>query len=86
MIKAYCKVITINEENLEGVGKAYQILMYDQNNQYYDMFYIGELSDIFQEDIVNVVGLPLGLAMFANSSGGSTHTIPMVGSYLEKEQ
>lgn len=51
----------------------------DGGEQQYSVFYNGELTDIFEDDIVDATGLPLGSSSFENTSGGDTLVVVIVG-------
>lgn len=57
--------------------------MDDRFDSYYTC-YIGELPDIFEEDYITIVGIPLGVSSFSNVSGGTTNVIMIAASRIGK--
>ena len=45
----------------------------------YIVFYYGELSDVFEDSIVSIVGLPMGTSQFDNLDGGKTRVVCLAG-------
>lgn len=56
----------------------------DVNGQQFYLLYNGELEDIFEEDAISVVGLPLGTSSFDNIEGGQTLVAVLAASYVYK--
>ncbi|KNF09478.1 hypothetical protein CLPU_3c02580 [Gottschalkia purinilytica] len=86
IIKFEGYVIDVQEEEIEEGNKATILHVADDNMQSYEILYLGELKDIFKEDKISVIGLPLGIGGFENTDGGYTNTIVIAGSYIEKLQ
>ena len=61
-----------------------QVADYDGNSFY--IFYLGNLEDIYADDIVSVYGLPIGMTSFSNQGGGTTSAVVLAGCYIEKQQ
>lgn len=76
-------VIAINEEVIENLTiSAIQV-----NNTNGDIYYIYSLNahdDVFDGDIINIHGLPVGKTSYENVSGGSTHAVVLASAYIEK--
>ena len=47
--------------------------------QQYSVYYNGELDDVFEDDTVEVTGLPLGTSSFENTEGGDTLVVVLAG-------
>lgn len=77
-------VVNISETDM-GNGKTcteFQVLDADENSYY--VFYVGELDNVFKDDIVKIYALPLALTSFDNVSGGTTIATVLAGSYIQK--
>lgn len=76
-------VIDVNEEAIENLT----ISTIQVNNTNGDIYYIYSLNahdDVFNGDIINIHGLPVGKTSYENVSGGSTHAVVLAGAYIEK--
>lgn len=76
-------VIAINEETIENLT----ISTIQVNNIDGDIYYVYSLNahdDVFDGDIVNIHGLPVGKTAYENVSGGSTHAVVLASAYIEK--
>lgn len=60
--------------------------IYDYDGQQYYVIYKGELEDIFDDDVVNVIGLPLGFSHFDNTAGGQTLVVVLAGCQITGEE
>lgn len=76
-------VISISEESMDEQNKFTEIQAVDIEDNVYLILYIGAV-DIFKEDIIKAVALPLGTTSYENVSGGTTNALVVAGSYLEK--
>lgn len=77
-----CYVIKA-EESGKGDNTITEIQMNDSDYNYYYVVYIGSL-DIYKDDTVQVYGIPVGMTSFENVSGGTTVSLVMAGSYVQK--
>lgn len=59
------------------------ILAYDNDMNYYAIYYDGTV-DVYDDDTINVLALPLGQSSFDNVSGGTTLIVAFAGSLIEK--
>ena len=76
-------VIAINGE----VSEKLTIITIQVNNTNGDIYYIYSLNahdDVFDGDIINIHGLPVGKTSYENVSGGSTHAVVLASAYIEK--
>lgn len=80
------QVQQIFEEEIGDEQYLTQLNVMDENGQQYWIYYNGELSDIYENDFINVIGLPLGNSSFENTTGGETLVIVLAGSYIELAQ
>lgn len=77
-------VVNIEEGSIEDFGIITILNIIDDDLNSYQVLYLEELPDIYKEDIVYLVGLPMGMGGFENMSGGYTKTVVTLGSYIEK--
>ena len=77
-----CYVIK-TEESGKGDNTVTEIQMNDSDYNYYYVIYVGSL-DIYKDDTVQVYGVPVGMTSFENVSGGTTVSLVMAGSYVQK--
>lgn len=77
-------VVQIFETDLGDNQYVTEINALDMNGQQFYLFYNGELEDIFEEDAISVVGLPLGISSFDNVDGGQTLVAVLAASYVSK--
>mgnify|MGYP004665266277 CR=1 FL=1 len=77
-----CYVIKA-EESGEGKTTVTEIQMNDSDYNYYYVIYIGSL-DVYKDDTVQVYGVPVGMTSFENVGGGTTVSLVMAGSYIQK--
>lgn len=75
------RVVQIKEEPFDGKRITW-LNVSDSNNNYYIIFYRGELPDIMEDSTINVFGLPLAYSSYDNTRGGSTLTLVLAGSYI----
>lgn len=76
-------VMSISETDL-GNEQVFTEVETTDGDSFYYILYVGELADIYKADIIKVVGLPLSISGYENISGGSTTTLVLAGSYIEK--
>lgn len=72
-------VVQIQETEMEEGHYLTWLNLSDGGEQQYSVFYNGELTDIFEDDIVDATGLPLGSSSFENTSGGDTLVVVIAG-------
>jgi hypothetical protein len=77
-------ILKIVETDIEKVGKLTEIQVTDNDANHYYLLYLGELSNIFDEDSIEIYALPLATTYFDNISGGTTKAVVLVGSYIQK--
>jgi hypothetical protein len=75
-------VIQIFENPVSGYTLTW-ILAADNEFNYYAIYYLGSV-DVFEDDAINVRGLPMGVSNFDNVSGGTTNIVVLAGSIVEK--
>lgn len=83
LLDAY--VMKIDEENVADEKKFTSIQICDDEDNIYFVFYDGALEDIYDEDSIRIIGLPLAMTNYDNVGGGSTHALVLAGSIVEKE-
>ncbi len=76
-------VIGIDETNIDEEGKFTEIQALDIDENVYYILYNGSL-DIFEDDVISAVMLPLGMTSYENLDGGTTVALVTAGSYIEK--
>ncbi len=86
MSDLYVVKITANDlSHTSFEGKVSLILAVDDEYNVYELYYIGDLKDIYDGDIIKTVfGLPLGLNSFENVGGGITNTVQIAICYIEE--
>lgn len=72
-------VVQVQETEMEEGHYLTWLNLSDGGEQQYSVFYNGELNDIFEDDMVEVTGLPLGTSSFENTSGGDTLVVVIAG-------
>lgn len=80
---SYVQVVQIFEEEIAEDTYFTTLNIIDENGQQYYIFYNGELDNIYEDSMINVIGLPLGNSSFENTAGGETLVIVLAGSYVE---
>lgn len=81
-------VIGVSETapEITGLSKPLtELQIVDDDGNCYTIYYIGSV-DIFEDDTVTVIGLPLDMTSFSNVSGGTTIAPVIAGSYITKIQ
>lgn len=79
------QIVQIDEEEIADSQYVSSLNVVDSNGQQYYVYYMGELEDIYSEDVVNIVGLPLGYSYFENTDGGQTFAVILAGCTVAKE-
>ena len=72
-------VIQVQEEEMEEGHYLTWLNLIDGEEQQYSVYYNGELDDVFEDDTVEVTGLPLGTSSFENTEGGDTLVVVLAG-------
>jgi|GEM_PF-2555116 hypothetical protein len=60
------------------------VVAIDNDYHYYCIYYPGELSGIYQEDTLSLVGFPIGTSYVDDGYGTSVETVILLGSYVTK--
>ena len=68
-----------SEEEMEEGHYLTWLNLIDGEEQQYSVYYNGELDDVFEDDTVEVTGLPLGTSSFENTEGGDTLVVVLAG-------
>lgn len=79
-------VASINESNLDEISSFTELIVMDAEEQVYYIYYFGSLPDIFKDDIIRVFGVPMAMTSYSNVNGGTTISVVLAGSYIEKVQ
>ncbi len=78
-------VVQIREFSYGDDVATYLNLVDGEGNQYL-VYYLGELPDVYENDVLSlVIGLPLGVGTFDNTGGGSTWAVVLAGSYISED-
>ncbi|MFF0826172.1 hypothetical protein ACFYU8_04820 [Brevibacillus sp. NPDC003359] len=83
MIQDKGTVLSIEEEEIPEMGTLSVLHVINDQEDSYQVVYPGGL-DIYEDDTVEIVGVPTLLSGFDNVSGGYTNSIIIVGSYVGK--
>lgn len=84
MLASGLYITSISETDLGEIGMFTWIEAVDeQSGECYDIFYNDSL-DLFREDMISAVVLPLGFTFYENVGGGTTQSLVAVGSTIEK--
>ncbi|MFA4135407.1 MULTISPECIES: hypothetical protein [unclassified Brevibacillus] len=88
MVAATGTVLNVEEVPSEGVGTGTVSLvhMIDDSFNSYRMFIMKSTGDIIKGDNVRIVGVPVSTESFDNVSGGTTKSIFLLGSHINKIQ
>lgn len=86
MILPTATVVQIQEEDLGNSVILTDINMVDNDGHQYYVLYRGTLKDIFEDDVVEVFGLPLGNSSFTNTDGGETLVVVIAGANVTKQE
>ena len=73
------EIIKTQEEEIEEGHYLTWLNLIDGEEQQYSVYYNGELDDVFEDDTVEVTGLPLGTSSFENTEGGDTLVVELAG-------
>lgn len=76
-------VISCSETDIDDETTLTELQLEDEGGNSYMVIYIGSV-DVFENDVVECYGLPLGTTSFDNISGGTTLAIVVAGSYISK--
>lgn len=76
-------VVQIQEEEYDTGCYLTYLNLIDADGLQYVVYYDGVLDDIFDEDCVEVTGLPLGSSTFENTEGGETWVVVLAGTRVE---
>lgn len=77
-------VVSISETPL-GDGTTFsELQLSDEEGHSYYVLSMMSYDDVFEDDIVECYGLPIGETSFENVSGGTTLAIVMAGSSIKK--
>lgn len=82
MVLAQAYVVQIQEEEISDGEYLTWLNLIDDDSKYYSVYYNGSLDDVFEDDTVGVVGLPLDTSSFENTDGGDTLVIVLAGSLV----
>ena len=77
-------VMSISETDIGNGNKFTEIETSDANGYFYYILYPGAVDDVFKDDLIQAVVLPLGISGYDNVSGGTTVTLVGAGAYVEK--
>ncbi|MBU8714102.1 hypothetical protein KM924_16440 [Brevibacillus parabrevis] len=88
MVAVTGNVVNVEEAPSEGVGTGTVALVHVIDNDFnsFRMFIMKSTGDILKGDKVKIVGVPVGQESFANVSGGTTRSIFLLGSHINKVQ
>ncbi|ASJ52193.1 hypothetical protein BP422_00745 [Brevibacillus formosus] len=88
MVASTGRVLNVEEAPSEGVGTGTVSLvhMIDDSYNSYRMFIMKSTGDIIKGDNVRIVGVPISTESFSNISGGTTKSIFLLGSHINKIQ
>lgn len=78
-------VVSIEEVEQTEIGTISILHVLNDEQNSYQIVYPGEL-EIFEEDMVEFVGIPTLVSGFDNVSGGHTNVVMIVGSYIGKSK
>lgn len=79
-------VASINESNIDASSSFTELIVVDADEQVYYIYYFGSLPDIFKDDVIRVFGVPMAMTSYSNVNGGTTISVVLAGSYIEKVQ
>lgn len=75
-------IVSINEEKIENQTVSILHIM-NNNGDSFQVIYLGKL-DMYENDSVKCIGLPVAMNCFANVSGGTTNVALIIGGYIQK--
>lgn len=75
-------VIQIFEATFWG-NMTTEINAMDTQGNVLTIYYKGELPDVFEQSVINLIGLPVALSGYDNVSGGVTNTIIVLGCQID---
>ena len=79
------QIVQIDEEEIADSQYVSSLNVIDSSGQQYYVYYLGELENIYSEDFVSIIGLPLGYSYFNNTDGGQTFVVMLAGCTVSKE-
>lgn len=88
LMKVYGQIVQTEEITTEDSGLSQDVSainLIDANGNQYYIYYIGT-NDLYEDDIVNVVGLPLDMSSFTNTDNGETLCPILAGCSIEKTE
>ncbi len=71
-------VVQIFEESL-GDEEYFTTINVSDGDLQYIVLYNGELNEVFEDSIISLVGLPIGISQFDNLDGGKTRVVCLAG-------
>lgn len=80
------QVVQIQEAPIDDTHYITILNISDYDGQQYYVIYNGELAEIFDGDVVNVIGLPLGSSTFDNVNGGKTWVVVLAGCHITGDE
>lgn len=80
------QVVQIQEAPIDDTHYITILNISDYDGQQYYIIYNGELAEIFDGDVVNVIGLPLGSSTFDNVNGGKTWVVVLAGCHITGDE
>jgi len=86
MIVATGSVVNVEEQPTDGGETVALVHIIDNSFNSYRMLIYKSTGDILKEDTVKIIGVPVGQESFSNISGGTTRSIFVFGSHIEKVQ
>ena len=86
MSLSYLTVVQVWEESVTDEQTLTTLNVIDDAGQQYYIFYLGELANVFEDTVIDVIGLPLGNSSFGNVDGGETLVIVLAGSSVQMVQ
>lgn len=86
MISATGNVVNVEESPIDGGDTVAFVHIIDNEFNSYRMLIYKSTGDILKQDRVKIIGVPIGSESFSNVSGGTTRSIFMFGSHIEKVQ
>ena len=77
-------VIAIKEQELENI--TISTIQVSADDDIYYIYSLSTYDNVFDGDIINIYGLPIGQTSYENVSGGATHAIVLAGAYIVKAE
>lgn len=76
-------VISVSEEEVEGKTLT-EMQLIDANEKYYYVIGMTSYGEIYEDDVVECYGLPVSDTTFENIGGGTTISLVLAGSAVNK--